>query len=465
MKCITSDYEDLISDSFPVHPGPPAVYQMRTKKEKIVGQKDLKKPYETVLLVGETGAGKSTLVNYSMGVKFEDEVWFQIVEEEESQTESQTSDVTVYQVFDGQTLPFSLTVIDTPGFGNSRGILWDVTIRGRLLELFQSDGGVHQIHAVGLVVKASDNRLSDRLMYIYDSVMSLFGKTWRNTLAAGIRCAKDGKNRPVHFLLDAKQTLQREPAERAAALRYSWGFSYRQMDHLTQYLTTSKPQNLATTVEVLGDRIRLTACTQNLKEKIQLMELKQTEIRQTEEAVRSHEEEMRRSQSFTVEVDEEYNERRHLDGGMWGLVFYNGAVSCCHCDKTCHCPCTVTWYPATSHVKREWVYQSRTRRVQKILEDRITMKLEQIVLRDQSLSTFVHLDFLIGQIKEKKDVWKVQKLEEIRRRHDGDQVRSGLRYMASHSWSTKTGSEHDGSNEKTKKQNLTVVRDELHSYV
>uniref|UniRef100_A0A096M511 Septin-type G domain-containing protein n=1 Tax=Poecilia formosa TaxID=48698 RepID=A0A096M511_POEFO len=345
-----------------------------------VGQKDLKKPNETVLLVGETGAGKSTLVNYSMGVKFEDEVWFQIVEEEESQTESQTSDVTVYQVFDGQTLPFSLTVIDTPGFGNSRGISWDVTIRGRLLELFP-------IHAVGLVVKASDNRLSDRLMYIYDSVMSLFGKTCSDlktpehvlqTLqAAGIRCAKDGKNRPVHFLLDAKQTLQREPAERAAALRYSWGFSYRQMDHLTQYLTTSKPQNLATTVEVLGDRIRLTACTQNLKEKIQLMELKQTEIRQTEEAVRSHEEEMRRSQSFTVEVDEEYNERRHLDGG---------AVSCCHCDKTCHCPCTVTWYPATcevkrnghcsvcychssAHVKREWVYQSRTRRVQKILED------------------------------------------------------------------------------------------------
>ncbi|CAI5657739.1 septin-2-like [Oreochromis niloticus] len=117
-----------------------------------VGEKNPGKTNKTILLVGETRAGKSTLINallnYSMGVKWEDEVWFQIIEEEDrSQTETQTSDVIVYEIFgfEDKTLPYSLTIIDTPGYGDTRGIGHDDIISHRLLDLFGSHDGVREI--------------------------------------------------------------------------------------------------------------------------------------------------------------------------------------------------------------------------------------------------------------------------------------------------------------------------------
>ncbi|XP_073334745.1 uncharacterized protein [Pagrus major] len=519
-------YEDIISKSLLVHSGSPAVYELRPKTEKIgslrrmtLGEKDLNQTNRTILLVGETGTGKSTLVNalvnYAMGVKWEDEVWFQIVEDEKrSEIQSQTSDVIVYQIFgfEGKTLPYSLTIIDTPGYGDTRGIKHDDIISQRLLDWFCSEDGVHEFNAVGLVLKASENRLSDRLMYVFDSVVSLFGKNMEKNIvalithsdgtaykkalkaleAANIKCAKDEKNQPVHFLFDNCQQEDRTE-DTEEELQDGFTNTIKGLKKFTDFLEKTGPQRLKTTEDVLKSRIRLTACIQNLKERIQLTELKQTEIQQTQEALKKHEEEMKNNEKFTVEVDEVYKEKKTISaGGRWWALWlnYEGAVCCTVCEENCHYPgcklvnrpescevmedgrCTICTKKClvSAHVKEDWIYVTKTRKVEQILKDmkekyeknkeehenklsllenlqremeklekerdqmleesfQHVVNLEQIALNVDSLSTLVHLDFLIEKMEEKGDTEKIQKLEEMKRRVEEDTgFRAALQY-------------------------------------
>ncbi|XP_026152523.1 uncharacterized protein LOC113124208 [Mastacembelus armatus] len=512
-------YKNIISQSSLLCSGSPAVYQLRPQEQKFgtltrktVGEKNQKKTNKTILLVGESGAGKSTLINslfnYTIGVKFDHNIWFEIVEKENrSQSESQTSDVIVYEIFgfEDETLPYSLTIIDTPGFNSTRGIKHDVTISQRLLDLFRSEDGVHELNAVGLVMKATDNRLSDRLMYVFNSVTSLFGKDLENKIvalithsngrkpknalqaleAAKIKCVTK-KNQPVHFLFDNCLNEERTEEEEED-LKHADKTTVSGMSQFTDFVEKTSPQKLEKTVNVLNNRIRLTACIQNLEDRIKLIELRQTEIKQTQEALKKHEEEMK-NKKFTIEVDEVYKDKEPINGGM-RLVFYQAAVTCSVCEENCHYPgCTMAWYPkhcevmyrgrctscsgkcpVSAHVKEKWIYVTKTRKVEKTLEElkakyeennaeseknlslletleekmetlkteknqlleeayQHVVSLEQIALNVDSVSTHVQLDFLIQRMKEKGDTEKVRKLEEMERRVD-EGTRAALQYM------------------------------------
>ncbi|KAL4009402.1 hypothetical protein ACER0C_003254 [Sarotherodon galilaeus] len=403
ISLISSPHEDIISNSFLIRSGPPAVYQLRAKRQKIgtlsrmtVGEKHPNKSNRTILLVGETGAGKSSLINallnYTMGVKWEDEVWFMIVDEERR---SQTSDVIVYEIFgfEDETLPYSLTIINTPGYGDTRGIEHDDIISHRLLDLFQSEDGVHEVHAVGLVMKASVNRLNEPLRYIFDSVMSLFGKNMEKNIvalithsdgsrpknplqvleAANIKCAKNEDSQPVYFLFNNCQLEER--MEENTIFRTSWELTQTNMGHLTNLLRKSNPQKLMKTAEVLNERIRLKASIQNLGDRIELAELKQTEIKQIREALKQT------NHRNKIEIEKILSLLENLEKEMKVLTAE----------------------------KEKWLSDSYQHAV----------RLEEIALKADSASTVVHLDFLIEKMKEKGDTEKVQKLEEMRREDEG----------------------------------------------
>ena len=136
------------------------------------------------MVLGATGAGKSTLVNgminYILGVTWEDRFRFKLVDEDtaKSQAHSQTSEVTVYKLNhrDGFQTDYSLTIVDTPGFGDTRGIERDKMITSQLQNLFSDPLGVSEIDAICFVVQASLARLTPTQKYVFDSVLSIFGK-------------------------------------------------------------------------------------------------------------------------------------------------------------------------------------------------------------------------------------------------------------------------------------------------
>lgn len=479
-----------------------------------LGEKDANTENKTILLLGETGTGKSTLinalVNYAIGVRWEDDVWFEIVEDKQtvSQSDSQTSDVIVYQIFgfEGRALPYSLTIIDTPGYGDTRRVKRDAIISQRLYDWFRSEDGIHELSAVGLVLKGSENRLSDRLLYIFDSVVSLFGKDVKkniialithsdgrkprnvlNTLEdAKIKCAKDEKKQIIHFLFNNCQKEDR--SEDFEMLKYADNTSMKGLSGFTRFLAAIEPQKLKLTTEVLNERIRLVACIQNLQERITFLEMKQSEIHKTQEAFANYEQEMKKNEKFTVEVEKVYKEKKSIDSGLWGLLFYEGATCCTVCEENCHHPgCTIAWYPkdcevmkrghctsctrmcpVSVHVKENWIYVNKTEKVKMTLqdmkekyeankaasEDKLSLlerlekrvkvlemekdmmlnesfqhieALENIALNISSLSTADFLDFLINKLEGSNKTEMRKKLEVMKSQLD-DRTRAALAY-------------------------------------
>ncbi|KAM9501344.1 uncharacterized protein Hap1MRO34_010197 [Clarias gariepinus] len=349
---------------------PPSRYRLLTTRTNLnendsvrkwtFGQRDSNMKNKILLMVGETGTGKTTLinamVNYILGVKFTDEVWFEVTEEEgdnptSDQSQSQTSQITVYEVFakDNATC---FTIIDTPGYGDTRGTDVDKKIAENLFKLFQSDTGVKEIDAVCLVVKASENRLSDRQQYIFDAVLSLFGKDIENNIVmfithsdglppdnalnaikkARIPCRKDEENEPEHYLFNNRQT-ERRIKKYNRALQTAWELTEESLNDFFDSLKEQNRKSLKQTEEVLKESKRLEACITNLQDRIDFVERKGKELAQIQKALEENQEKIKKNENFTFKVTTSFREKVPIENASW---WNRKATSCSVCQENCH---------------------------------------------------------------------------------------------------------------------------------
>ncbi|XP_067256486.1 uncharacterized protein [Chanodichthys erythropterus] len=351
-----------------IHQGPPKRYRLHTERKVLddhgkvkkwtFGKKDTRKANKIVLLVGETGVGKTTIintmVNYLMGVKFENEEWYEITEEAaRDQSESQTSEITMYEVCPIKSR-MSLTIIDTPGYGDTRGLEKDLEVAENLSMLFQNNDGVCEVDAVCFVTQASKNRLSDRQHYIISSILSLFGKDIVNNIVflithsdglppknvlgaikkAKIPCRRDKTGQPVHFLFNNRQAEARHTGERyVRAQRDAWEDSMDGMKDFLQSLDEKNRRSLEMTSDVLIERIRLEASMSNLQLRIQEKELKKAEKIQIQQAMRENKDKIKECKNFTINIKETVKEKIPIESKSWKS---RKATICTFCEENCH---------------------------------------------------------------------------------------------------------------------------------
>ncbi|KAM4687836.1 uncharacterized protein O3C94_006293 [Discoglossus pictus] len=272
------------------------------------------------MMVGRAGSGKTTLINvminYVLGVEWEDNYRFKLIEEmtSKSQVHSQTLKVIVYQInhVAGFKIPYSLTIVDSPGFGDTRGIEEDKKIIEKIHECFTSSWGIDQINAICFVVQSPLARLTPTQKYVFDSILTIFGKdikqnmqifvTFADTqkpqvlealLAADVPCAKDERGVPVHFKFNnATLYLNNTNGDGEDIALFNsmfWKMGMKSTQSFFTTLTELKTRTLTLTKEVLKERRVLEVTLQGIIPKIEEQLLKLHELEKLQEAEESEE--------------------------------------------------------------------------------------------------------------------------------------------------------------------------------
>ncbi|KAK5607026.1 hypothetical protein CRENBAI_009621 [Crenichthys baileyi] len=361
----------------------PSVYELPLRKDDmdidgcqryIFGKESLR-PNRTIMLLGATGSGKSTLINgminYMVGVKWNDDFRFKLINEDSSmsQAHSQTSEVTVYEIYhqDGFKIPYSLTVIDTPGFGDTRGVTRDREITEQIRRIFTSAEGVTEIDAVCFVTQASLARLTATQKYVFDSVLSIFGKDVAENIVmlvtfadgkqppvleainvSGVPCPKNDIGFPVHFKFnnsalfahtkcDESRTHDEESAEDEDESfdEMFWKMGVKSMKKFFTALGKMTPKSLLMTKEVLKERKQLETAIEGLQPQVRAGLAKLEEIKTTKEKIKEHEAIITSNENFEIEVDVIKPIQKQLTGK--GEYITN----CQKCSITCHYPCMI----------------------------------------------------------------------------------------------------------------------------
>jgi energy-coupling factor transporter ATP-binding protein EcfA2 len=317
-----------------------------------------------LMLVGATGTGKTTLINgianYIYGTKWEDEFRLKVIHNDgrRPQAYGQTKHISAYTFpeLKGSPLPYTLTVIDTPGFGDTEGLKQDRQLVEQINAFFLAPppGGIAHLHGIGFVVKASDGRLTAMQLYIFNSILSIFGRDVGDNIFVIITFCDAEKPLVLSALKEAHIPFTREGFKfNNSALfadkereredddsddddddsDFNSSFFKMGMKSFKQFFKQfekAEPKSLQQTKEVLEERKRLEILIEGLKDQIVHGIGKLTELQQEQKALSHHQADVEANQNFTYTVTVTKYVKRNTKVRV---------TNCVVCNLTCHYNC------------------------------------------------------------------------------------------------------------------------------
>lgn len=308
----------------------------------------------TFLVIGETGSGKTTLINsfvnalmgITMGLNFR----YVIVSEHNlnlSQAQSQTQEVTIYNVKtkDGK----FFQIVDTPGYGDVRGITQDKIITDKISKAFKEK--LHSINAICFVARSSSPRLTPTQKYIFHSIFELFGEdVMPNIIAMLTFC--DGEDPQVLAALQEPGSVYDKIIPHVESpwyykfnnsaffslnindpfTRMFWDLGMRSFKRFIKRLEKLKKITLTQTKEVLDERKKLENYIVVLQEKLTIGLDKVTQCKEEYKMINDLEKDIKDSEKYTKEILVPKTRKVDLPQGKH-------TTTCLICNLTCHKNC------------------------------------------------------------------------------------------------------------------------------
>lgn len=310
---------------------------------------------KSMMVVGQTGCGKTTLlnslVNYLTGINFDDNFRYKIIDEgpNVNHANSVTSEVNIYYIHSHNGHP-PIKIIDTPGFGDTRGIEMDKQITKKIEKKFQTE--INQINAICFVAQSSNARLTANQKYIFSSIMDLFGNDVAENFVAMLTFC-DGEIPQIINALQEKDSIFdkvipkiKEPwylkFNNSAIFSVSkdkfnamfWELGMESFKNFVMKLNNLSTKSLTLSKAVLSERNNLNLSVENLQIQLQNGLNKMSSIRDLFDQIDSAQKIINGSKNFETITENDKVVKENLPSGTYTTL-------CVVCNFTCHQICGI----------------------------------------------------------------------------------------------------------------------------
>jgi len=304
----------------------------------------------SLLVVGQTGSGKTTLlnafINALMDIEITDDFRYKIIIE--NFNHRMTDSVNIYNIKPQGNLP-PIKIIDTPGFGDDRGIAQDKIIRDQIVDTFKKR--LNTINAICFVAKSSNARLTADQRYIFTSILDLFGKDVQENFVAMLTFSDGGEPRIVPVLKEEifdkiiphikgrnwyykfnNSAIYSEDVNDVFTQMF-WKLGMKSFKGFIQQLVKIPRKSLTQSKEVLKERQSLENSIKNLSNSLQMGLRTMESIRQTLDAIQNANLNINASKGF--EVRTKVTVWKTIDAPVGQYT-----TTCVRCNRTCHENCS-----------------------------------------------------------------------------------------------------------------------------